>query len=134
MKSRLMATGSAIMMAVVIAIGAFGAIAANAQAPRPTNGTNTAPTAGQPVKLLGKVSNVTATSLTLTTRQGEFTVNISADTFVVVEKDGQRATGTSTDLVADKATVVVGVATADAKVVDAKMIGQGDGARFLKNH
>src|SRR6478752_6606716 len=135
MKSRILTGGLAIMLAAIVAVGAFGAIAANAQAPRPTTNSATATqqAAGQPIRLLGKISNTTPAGFTLTSRRGDFTVNISADTFITVEKDGRLVTGTASDLVADKATMVVGTATADAKVVDARMISQGarDGGKFL---
>jgi Domain of unknown function (DUF5666) len=122
MKRRILA-GIAILMAAIIGIGAFGATVASAQTPRPN--APTPPAAGQPVRLVGKVASVSANTLVLTTRGGDITVNIGADTFIVVQKNGQPTEGTAADLVAGKPATVAGVATSDPKVVDARMITQG---------
>ena len=124
MKRKILA-GIAIALAAIIGLGAFGAAVASAQAPTPRPNAPTPPAAGQPVRLMGKVASVSANSLVLTTRGGDITVNIGADTFIVVQKNDQPAEGTAADLVAGKPAAVVGVATADPKVVDARMISQG---------
>ena len=134
MKTRILA-GITIALAIIVA-GVFGAAAASAHARTPAPRSQTPPAAGQPVKLLGKVSSASSDSLVLTTRNGDIKVNINASTFIVVEKNSQPAQGTAADLVADKAALVVGVATSDPKVVDARMIAQGKlaGGNGQDNH
>ncbi|HST03810.1 MAG TPA: hypothetical protein VLQ48_03655, partial [Chloroflexia bacterium] len=103
----------------------------NAQTPTNTTGTSTtpaaptAPAAGSPVHLDGKVASVNAASIVVTTRSGDVTANISANTYIVVNKNGTAATGAITDLAAGEVVNVVGQATTDAKVVDAKLVTQG---------
>ncbi len=138
MKTRIIA-GISIVVATIVALGVFGAVVVSAQVPTPAPGTATPPAAGQPVRLAGKVSSVATGSLVLNTRGGDITVNVGANTFIVIKQNGTPAQGTLADLTTDKATVVVGVATSDPIVVDARMITQGaltNGAvaRFLANH
>lgn len=138
MKSRIITVTIVILLAAIFGAGAFGGriMSASAHTARAIEGSPAPAAAGQPVQLMGKVSSKSANSLTLTTLRGDFTVNVSSDTFIMVEQNGQRATATLSDLAANKATLVVGTATSDAKVVDARLIAQGAGniARFLANH
>jgi hypothetical protein len=77
------------------------------------------------VRLQGNVSSVSSGSLVLTTRAGDVTANIGENTFIVVQKNSRPAQGTAADLVTGKPAVVVGVATSDPAVVDARLISQG---------
>ena len=119
--------GIAIVLAAVtsMALGALGVAAVSAQAPTPPPSASTTPATGQPVRLIGMVSSVAAGSLVLTTRRGDVTVNMSADTFIVVRKNDQPAEGTAADLVTGKPASVLGVTTSDPNVVDARTITQG---------
>ena len=121
-------------MAVLLISGATLATSGMVSAQTPTDspdtapGTTTAPAApaaGSPVYLNGKVTTVSATSIVLATGKGNITANISANTYIVVKKNGAAATGSATDLVVGENANVVGQATADATVVDAKLIAQG---------
>jgi hypothetical protein len=100
----------------------------------PTNSPNTAPStttapaapaAGSPVYLNGKVTTASATSIVLASGKGNITANITSNTYIVVKKNGAAATGSAGDLVVGESANVVGQATADATVVDAKLIAQG---------
>jgi hypothetical protein len=126
MNTRIVA-GIAIAIAAItgMGLGALGVAAVSAQAPTPPPDTPSPPAAGQPVRLVGNVSSVAAGRLVLTTRRGDVTVNIGADTFIVVKENGQSAEGTAADIVAGERATVAGVATSDPNVVDARMITQG---------
>jgi hypothetical protein len=94
----------------------FGAVA-SAQ----TGSTQASP---QPVKLTGKVSSVAADSLVLTTRRGDFTVRVSANTWIVVGNNGNRTQASLSDIQANKEATVAGISTTDPKVIDARVITQ----------
>ncbi|MEP6774154.1 MAG: hypothetical protein ABJA50_01050 [Chloroflexota bacterium] len=130
MKSKLLlgAGGALLALLLILALTLATVGIVSAQTPTSSPSTNTAPVApaaGSPVHLNGKVTTVSATSVVLATRRGNITANIGVNTYIVVKKNGAPATGVATDLVVGENANVVGQATADATVVDAKLITQG---------
>ncbi len=134
MKSKLLLGAGGAALAILVIVALTLATAGMVSAQTPTNspntapGTTTAPAApapGSPLYLHGKVTTVSATSIALATGKGNITANIRANTYIVVKKNGALATGSTTDLVVGENANVVGQATADATVVDARMISQG---------
>lgn len=130
MKSKLIlgAGGAVIAVIAILAMTLITAGIVSAQTPTNTPSTSSAPAApaaGSPVHLKGKISTVSPNSIVLTTRKGDITANTSSNTYIVVQKNGAAATGATSDLVVGENANVVGEATADATVVDAKLISQG---------
>jgi hypothetical protein len=117
-KTRLLVGASALSILL-----AFAGIA-SAQTPQPQ-----APAGPQPVRLAGKVGTISASSFILTTPRGDFTINVSASTWIVVEKNGTSVQGALSELQTAKAATVAGMGTADPKVVDAREVVQ---ARLAK--
>ncbi len=119
---------------VIAALATFGVPlpwgVAGAQAPTKTQAPSaqTAPAGPHPTRLMGKVSSISSNSLVLTTRQGDVTINVGANTWVVVEKDGKPSQGTLSDIQTGKPATVAGMTTGDPKVVDARVVAQ---ARFI---
>ncbi|MEO8284845.1 MAG: hypothetical protein ABI670_00215 [Chloroflexota bacterium] len=107
------ATGIALLALVAI----FGGIAS-------AQGT-AQPATPHPVRVSGSVSAIAPNSLVLKTPRGDVTVNVSAGTWVVVEKNGQAAEGVLADIQTGKVAVVSGTSTPNANVVDARIITQG---------
>lgn len=113
-------------IAAVVAGGYFSA-AANAQSSTHTHapGAKQAQTGPHPTRIMGKVSAVGAGSITITTRQGDVTANISPNTWVVVRTGKSNSQGSISDIVKDKVAVVAGMTTSDPKVVDARVVAEG---------
>jgi len=132
MKSKLLLGTGAAAMAVLIIVALALATAGLVSAQTPTGSPNTAPSTttalaspGSPRYLNGKVTTVSAGSIVLATGKGNITANISTNTYIIVKKNGAPATGSTTDLVVGENANVIGQATADATVVDARLITQG---------
>jgi hypothetical protein len=132
MKSKLLLGAGGAAIAVLVILALTFATSGMVSAQTPTNSPNTAtgvtaapaPAAGSPVYLNGKVTAVSATSIVLTTGKGNITANISSNTYIVVKKNGAPAAGSAADVVVGENANVVAQATADASVVDAKLIAQ----------
>ena len=120
MKFKKFALGiSATILATLVAV-VFASLA-SAQTPP----TQAAPAGPHPVRLVGTVSSVSASSLALATRQGDMTVNVSANTWIIVQKNGAPVQGGLSDIVSGKLALVGGMTTSDPKVVDARTVAQG---------
>jgi hypothetical protein len=79
------------------------------------------------------LSQASGSGFTLETHAGRLAVTISADTWIIVEKDGQAVEGAATDLVAGKATSAAGMLPADSKTLSARVVAQGPAAQRLAN-
>jgi RNase P/RNase MRP subunit p29 len=136
MKIKNFAPGITGTIAGLMSIALFAGLASAQTLAAPQSPSAQAPAASpHPVRLAGKVSSVASNSLVLATRQGDVTVNINAQTWIVVQKDGSPSQGSVGDIVTGKATLVEGMTTSDPKVVDARTIAQGaiaNGARGNK--
>jgi hypothetical protein len=104
----------------LLAMAAFTGVA-SAQTPQPQQPTQTGP---HPVRLLGQVGTISSSTFVLTTRQGDVTVNVGPNTWIVVEKNGASTQGTLADLQTAKPATVAGMTTNDPKVVDAREVVQ----------
>lgn len=113
--------GISAVLAGVLALGVFGSVAA-AQTPATQPAQQANP---HPIEVAGQVTSVSANSLVLKTRRGEFTANVSANTWIVTEKDGARVQGVLSDIQIGKPAIVSGMTTADPKVIDARVVRQG---------
>jgi hypothetical protein len=120
MKFKKFALGISATIAALLTAMLFAGMA-SAQTPP----AQTVPAGPHPIKLAGTVSSVSSGSLVLATRQGDMTVNVSADTWIIVRKNGAASQGTLSDLVTGKPALVGGMTTSDPKVVDARTIAQG---------
>lgn len=111
----------------LVALGLFAGLA-NAQTPAQsqTPTSSSAQTGPHPVRLIGKVSTISGTTLTVTTKSGDETVNTDATTWIVVNKNSKATQGTLSDVQSGKEVVVAGMTTNDPKVVDARVITQGN--------
>ncbi|MBF6613781.1 MAG: hypothetical protein IVW55_11705 [Chloroflexi bacterium] len=111
----------------LVALGLFAGLA-NAQTPAQsqTPTSSSAQTGPHPVRLIGKVSTISGTTLTVTTKSGDETVNTDATTWIVVSKNSKATQGTLSDVQSGKEVVVAGMTTNDPKVVDARVITQGN--------
>ena len=134
MKPKLLLGAGGAALAVLTILALTLATAGMVSAQTPTNSPDTAPStttapvapaAGSPVYLNGKITTVSATSIVLATGKGNITANINSNTYIVVKKNGAPATGSATELVVGENANIVGQATADATVIDAKLIAQG---------
>src|SRR5437868_3878766 len=106
MKWILTRIGIGLVAIMTVAALSFAAVSVvSAQTPTPGK-TAPAPTAGSPVRIIGKVTSTSATSIVLTTPNGNVTANISANTFIVVQKNGANAQGTASDLVIGQPAIV----------------------------
>lgn len=112
-------------IAALLAITLFAGMAAAQTIITDTPPAQTPPSGPHPVRLAGNIKSIASSSLVLTTRQGDMTVNVSAQTWIVVQKNGVATQGSISDLVTGKAAVVAGMTTSDPKVVDARTIAQG---------
>lgn len=115
------ATGAALM---VLSTGAFLASPASAAAPRRAQ-AQPQPANPHPTHLVGQVKAVGAGSITLTTRSGDVTANVSPNTWIVVRTADGPGQGTLADLKVNEPATVAGMTTNDPKVVDARVVTQG---------
>jgi hypothetical protein len=113
--------GISAVLVGVLALGVFGSVAA-AQTPATQPAQQANP---HPIEVAGQVTSVSANSLVLKTRRGDITANVSADTWIVTEKDGARVQGTLSDIQTGKPAMVSGMTTSDPKVIDARVVRQG---------
>ena len=121
-------------IAALLAITLFAGMAAAQTIITDTPPAQTPPSGPHPVRLAGNIKSIASSSLVLTTRQGDMTVNVSAQTWIVVQKNGVATQGSISDLVTGKAAVVAGMTTSDPKVVDARTIAQGATAAGAPNN
>jgi len=121
-------------IAGLLAVTLFAGIAAAQTIITDTPPAQTTPSGPHPVKLTGNVKSIASSSLVLTTRQGDITVNVNAQTWIVVQKNGAATEGNIGDLVTGKPAVVAGMTTSDPKVVDARTIAQGAKATGVPNN
>src|SRR6476646_10675994 len=122
------------LIAGLLSVTLFVGMAAAQTIITDTPPTQTTPSGPHPVKLTGNVKSIASSSLVLTTRQGDMTVNFNAQTWIVVQKNGAATQGSVSDLVTGKAAVVAGMTTSDPKVVDARTIAQGATAAGVPNN
>lgn len=101
-------------------------------APTPASAEAAQP-ASRPAARVGMLSQPSGSSFTLETRAGTLAVTISANTWILVEKDGQAVEGAATDLLAGKATFVAGMLSSDGKTLAARAVAQGQAAQRLAN-
>jgi hypothetical protein len=99
-------------------------------APTPTSAEAAQP-ASRPVARVGLLSQATGSGFALETRAGTLAVTFSANTWILVEKDGQAVEGAATDLLAGKATFVAGMLSSDGKALAARAVAQGPAAQRL---
>ncbi len=132
MYKRKMQIGLLLTAVALIAVVAFGGLASAADrfvAQIPTaQGTPTAQpkqSSPHPIRLSGTVSSVSSGSLVLATKQTNYTINVGADTWIVVAQSGKAVQGNLSDVVAGKPVVIAGMTTNDPAVVDARVISQG---------
>lgn len=124
------------MGAAMVTIVGGTSFAATVNAQAPTQSTGTTPTTTQPApqsaphptRVEGKLSSTSGNSITLTTKSGSITANIGSNTWIVVNQNKKAAQGALSDLKANEETTVAGMTTADAKVIDARLVTQGAGA------
>ncbi len=111
----------------LVALGIFAGLA-NAQTPTQsqTPTSSSVQTGPHPVRLIGKVNTISGTTLTVTTKSGDERVNTDATTWIVVNKNNKATQGTLSDVQSGKEVVVAGMSTNDPKVVDARVITQGN--------
>ncbi|HKP54497.1 MAG TPA: DUF5666 domain-containing protein [Chloroflexia bacterium] len=126
MKQRngILATGA---VATLAAFGLLvGVAGAQGTPPTPTRG-QVADTSPHPVHIAGQVEKVDATakSLTLKTPKSSITVNVSDNTWVLVEKDGKCAEGALADIKAGQPAMVGGMTTATEGQINARTVAQG---------
>lgn len=126
MKRNRFISGAGLLLAAIFAIAIFADMA-SAQTPTTgkTTTTPTTPTGPHPIRVFGKVSAISGSSLTLTTGKGDYTVNIGANTWIVVKQNGQATQATATDIQTGQGAMVAGMVTGDAKVIEARIIAQG---------
>src|SRR5437762_161726 len=120
MKFKKFALGISATVAATLAVIVFAGMA-SAQTPP----TTTTPAGPHPIRLVGTITSISTSSLLLATRQGDMTVNVSANTWIIVGKNGSASQGSLSDLVTGKIALVGGMTTADPKTVDARTIAQG---------
>jgi hypothetical protein len=125
MRFKNFALGISATLAGVLALGLFTGFAEAQAIFIQTTPVQTGPTGPHPTRLAGNVTSVSSNGLVLATRQGDFTINVSASTWVVVQKNGAAAQGTLADIVTGQPAVVGGMTTSDPKVVDARTVAQG---------
>jgi len=122
--------GIVIALGALLAVGVFSGLAsAQTQTGSPTPAPQSAQTGPHPVRLSGTVNSIAAKSLTLTTAKGDYTVNISANTWIVVQQNGAPAQASISDLVSGKPATVAGMTTSDPNVIDARVVAQGSFAK-----
>jgi len=123
MRNGILASGA---LAVLTAFGLLAGVA-GAQNSTPTQGLTTDDPSPHPVQIAGKVDKVDAAArtLTMTTRKGSVTVNVSDTTWILVAKEGQCSEGTLSDIQASQPAVVGGMTTTTANQVNARTIVQG---------
>lgn len=112
-------------IAAVVAGGYFSAAAAaqsSNQTPAPATPTQAGP---HPTRVQGKVSAVGPNSITLTTRNGDITANVGANTWIVVGSGKGNSQGTISSIQKDKVATVAGMTTGDPKIVDARVVTEG---------
>ncbi len=112
-------------LAAVVGISLLGGVA-GAQTPTPGQAEQTSP---RPVRFMGRVDSVGQNSITLTTRRGQVTANVSQRTWILVQGQGQGqrrcSEGTISDLRTGLPAEVAGMTTNQQNVVDARVIVQG---------
>lgn len=127
--------------AVIVAVvaGGFFSAAATAQSSSqtPTPGTAPVQAGPHPTRVMGKVSAVGPNSITLTTRNGDITANVGANTWIVVGSGKGNSQGTISSIQKDKVAAVAGMTTGDPKVIDARVVTEGvklDGSLGKQKH
>lgn len=114
--------GIAAGLAALLAAGPMAGVA-NAQTPPAKQQS-----ANRPTQIMGVVGTVQPDSLTVKTRRGEVTANLSEKTWILARKDGQCIEGSPADLEAAKPVSVAGLTTSQANVLNARVVTQ-DGCR-----
>ncbi len=118
-----MAVFSIFGLVALVGFSLLGGVAA-AQTPTPGPGTQGQP---YPVRFVGRVDAVGQSSLTLSTRLGIVTANVSQRTWILVRPEGQRrcVEGTLADIRTGQFVQVAGMSTNQQGVVDARVLVQG---------
>lgn len=117
-------------VSALVALVGFGLLGGTASAAVPNQrqapGTaaNTTP---RPVRILGRVDSVSSSGLVLQTRLGSVTVNVAANTWIVVPGSGRCVEGALSDIQTGRPAEVAGMTTTTAtgKAIDARVITQG---------
>jgi len=117
------------MVAGLMAVTLFAGMAGAQTILTATPARQAAQSGPHPMRVAGNVKSLAISSLVLTTRQGDLTVNVSPQTWIVVQKNGAAVQGSISDLVTGKRAEVAGMTTADPKVIDARTVAQVAQAR-----
>lgn len=118
--------GLVLTAATIVALVAFGGLASAAVrfvAQTPTAQSSQANP--HPIRLAGTVSSVSSGSLVLAARQGNYTINVGANTWIVVQQNGAAIQGSLSDIVTGKPAIIAGMTSTDPTVVDARIVAQG---------
>lgn len=110
---------------LVVGTATFSANSASAAAPTSVQAQSQQRANPHPTMLTGNITAVGANTITLSTRKGAVTANISPDTWIVVKKAGMPGQGTLADLKANERATVAGMTTSNPQVVDARVVTQG---------